>query len=255
MTPFTFADESLPIDDRVADTYRRAWQRLARPGTWFTGEERVALAAEVRQAPSCALCQERKAALSPHGVAGGHDWAARPGSELLPEAAVEVVHRVVTDPARLSRPWFESVTGRGPDGGLSVEHYVEILGVVTSVLSIDVFCVGLGLALEPLPDPVGGKPSRRRPPGAAMAGAWVPMLAPDRLDPVDADLFGGARRAGNVLRALSLVPDEVRGLFDLSAAQYVAMRDFYRFDLDTPLSRAQMELLAARVSALNECFY
>ena len=52
------------------------------------------------------------------------------------------------------------------------------------------------------------------------------------------------------------MPAEVAGLFDLDAVQYLpdaALRDFgteYR-----ALTHAQIEFLAARVSAINQCFY
>ena len=72
----------------------------------------------------------------------------------------------------------------------------------------------------------------------------------------ESDLFPGGR-TGNVVRAMSLVPEAVRLLKTLSAAHYVAM------DLvgqpgtngDRAISRPQIELVAGRVSALNECFY
>jgi len=54
------------------------------------------------------------------------------------------------------------------------------------------------------------------------------------------------------MKAMSLVPDEVRGFFDLVSHQYMpplAMRDFSREY--RAISHFQIELLAARVSALN----
>jgi hypothetical protein len=59
-----------------------------------------------------------------------------------------------------------------------------------------------------------------------------------------------------VIRALSLVPDEVRQLLDLSAAQYLSAPQMMQFGRDfRSISRAQIELVAGRTSALNECFY
>jgi len=57
---------------------------------------------------------------------------------------------------------------------------------------------------------------------------------------------------------MSLVPDAVRWLKELSAAQYLSMDGAEMFDFVNgkgPLSRAQTELIAGRVSAVNECFY
>jgi hypothetical protein len=61
----------------------------------------------------------------------------------------------------------------------------------------------------------------------------------------------------NVVRAMSLVPDAVRQLRELSAAQYLPLQQVtdVRAEPGRALSRAQIELVAGRVSALNECFY
>ena len=46
----------------IVDTHVRAWRHIAAPGTWLTGERRLAIAAETRNAAACSLCGERKAA-------------------------------------------------------------------------------------------------------------------------------------------------------------------------------------------------
>ena len=70
------------------------------------------------------------------------------------------------------------------------------------------------------------------------------------------ELFEGRPLVPNVLRALSLVPDAVRQLKELSTAHYLPIDDVVDPRARGPvLSRAQMELVAGRVSALNECFY
>jgi hypothetical protein len=70
----------------------------------------------------------------------------------------------------------------------------------------------------------------------------------------EADLWSRGR-TGNVIRALSLVPDEVRGLKDLSAAHYMTPEEMIDLGAGRTLDRAQIELVAGRVSALRECFY
>jgi hypothetical protein len=74
-----------------------AWRRLGLPGTWWTGQERQAIAQECRAATGCAFCATRAAALSPLTVAGRHDVA----EPSLPPAAIEAIHRIRTDPGRL----------------------------------------------------------------------------------------------------------------------------------------------------------
>jgi hypothetical protein len=59
-----------------------------------------------------------------------------------------------------------------------------------------------------------------------------------------------------VIRAMSVAPDEVRTLGDLSAVHYLPMADVPNPRASRGhLTRPQMELVAGRVSALNGCFY
>lgn len=245
-----FSDHHLPYQDELelVEAHRRAWHRLAAPGSWWTGAERVAIAAESRAARSCSVCAEAKAALSPNAVRGVH------GEDPKLSCQVRgVIHRIISDPNRLSKAWFDSVV----PAALSAELYVELLGVLTQVLSIDTVHLALGTDLEPLPVALPGDPDRRRPSQAADEGAWVAMIAENKLGKDLADLYGGAPITGNVLRALSLVPNEVRALRDLGAAHYVPDTDVINIYAGKGgvLSRPQVELIAARVSSINECFY
>ena len=251
-TPLAFDyNHSHQIEDSIrADlvlTHRRAWDRIASPGTWWTGRERVAIAAEARAADYCSFCRKRREALSPYSESGDHDSVT---GDVLPAAAIDAIHRIVTDATRLTKEWVTGLSGEGvPD-----THYVELLSVVVSIRSIDGFHRAMGLLPEPLPQARDGEPTRERPSGAVIDEAWVPMLPNGRLKGDEADLWSG--QTGNVIRALSLVPEAVRWLKDLSAAHYLSdteMTDFTRGR--GPLSRAQTELIAGRVSAINECFY
>ena len=70
------------------------------------GAERVAIVQATRDARGCALCAERKANLSPFAQTS---TAAHANTTTLPAAAVEAVHRIVTDAARLTRGWLEEL--------------------------------------------------------------------------------------------------------------------------------------------------
>jgi hypothetical protein len=247
MQAISYRGAPVPIRDDFAAAHNRYWERLAKPGAWFSGAERVAMAGEIRQAWDCRLCARRKEALSPAHVTGAHDSTGR-----LPDVVVEVIHRVVTDPGRLTRAWFDGVLAQG----LSEAQYVEIIGTIVAVFSIDEFCRVVGIDLNPLPEPEAGEATRYRPASAARGDAWVSMIPADENTGAEADLWGGGR-VGNVIRAMSLVPDEVRTLNDLGAAHYVAHHRFLEFGASPggALSREQMEVIAARVSALNGCFY
>ncbi len=234
MIDVSYITAPCPVRADIEEAHTFFWQKLAAPGTWWTGAERVAIGAEVRQAHHCQLCQERKAALSPTAIQGTHDTGG-----VLPETAVEMIHRVTTDPGRLSKRWYDDLLAQG----LSDTHYVEALGVVGRTVSVDSFCRGLGLPLHPLPTPVAGEPSRRRPLEATLDGAWVPMVPNGQ---------------ANVIRALSLVPVEVHLSIEvLLPVQYMEISEVRNLSSDPgrAISRSQIELLAARVSALNQCFY
>lgn len=245
MASLSYASAPVPVRADLVDAHCRAWQRIAAPGTWWTGAERVGIAAEVRNARGCRLCGARKAALSPQAVQGSHD---RLGG--LPEPIVEVIHRVVTDPGRLSKAWFEGVTASGVED----TSYVETIGVVVTVVSVDAFCRAIGIPLHALPAPVEGESSRQRPKGARPEGAWVAMIPHGDETGPDADLYEEGRLP-NVGRALSLVPAEVRGVKALARAQYVPMHQVLDVRLSRGIDRVQMELIAGRVSARNQCFY
>jgi hypothetical protein len=242
-----YASAPIKIRDDLAAAHARAWARIGQPGTWWEGAQRVAIAAETRHAPSCALCRRRKEALSPAAIQGTHDSLGA-----LSEVVVDVVHRVRTDPGRLSERWFRSVIA----AGLGEEQYIETVSIVAHVVAIDTMVRGLGFDLLPLPQPGPGVPSEYRPPGAKPGGAWVPWLEPADLTEREAGIYPQGRPAANIMKAMSLVPDEVKSFFDLVSHQYqppLAMRDFSREY--RAISHAQIELLAARVSALNQCLY
>jgi hypothetical protein len=241
-----YSAAGVTVREDLKETHRYLWEHIRSPGTWWTGAERVAIAAEARRSVSCRLCIARKAALSPGAVRGTHDTLGE-----LPEPVVDTIHRIRTDPARLSKPWFDEVTS----GGLEDTRYVELVGVVTLTAGVDFFCRSLGIELFPLPDPKPGEPSRHRPTAAKPGTAWVPMVAPEDASGPEADLYGGAPFVPNIVRALSLVPDQVRALRRSSDAHYVPVQQIPDPTVRRDLDRMQMELVAARVSALNECFY
>ena len=242
-----YASTPFPIRDDLAAAHARAWARIARPGTRWDGAERIAIAAEARLAPSCKLCRRRKEALSPLSIEGTHDSLGQ-----LAEIVVEVAHRVRTDPGRLGEGWYRDVIVRG----LTAEQYVEIVSVVAHTVAIDTMARGLGLEVLPLPVSVPGSPSHYRPSGAKVGGAWVPWVEPADAGEVEAAIYPSDRLPANIMKAMSLIPAEVRSFFDLVTHQYLpgeAMRDFSREY--QAISHAQIELLAARVSALNRCLY
>lgn len=248
MDVWSYSDSEVDVRDDLVAAHRRVAQWIAAPGTWLSGAERVAVVEEARRADDCSLCAERKQALSPFSVDGEHDR----GSELS-APIVDLIHRLRSDPGRLSKRWFDGLEAEGvPD-----TTYVEVLSLVSLSASLDFFARSLGIGLRPLCEPAPGEPTRLRPESAKLGVAWVPMVDPEAATGAEAELFGKGWWP-NVGRALSLVPDAVRELLPLMAAQYIPLGDVahaMRPVAGRAITRSQMEVVASRVSAINECFY
>lgn len=260
---FEYVGCGWPVSERVAGAHRRSWERLASAGFWWTGAERVAIAEECRRAAALGAGSG-----STLGAGSGSTLEGGSGSVLegesgsgresgggaarLPEAAVYAVQKIVVDNANLSREWVEEVCAAE---GMSDAHYIELLGVLVHVFSIDELHRALDIPLEPLPLPLAGEPSRRRPSGARQGDGWLAITPPDALDAEDEGLYEGAPFAANVLTALSLVPGNLPWLADLSHAHYLSYVEMRETGKLRGIDRAQQELIASRVSVLNECFY
>jgi hypothetical protein len=245
---FDYSSVDYEIRQDMPDAYREVWRKIANPGNWWRGADRVAIAAEVRNARHCELCRQRKAALSPYSVNGGHKTSTN-----LPQVAVDAVYRITTDASRLTETWLKQCEAEG----LNHEKYIELLGVVVAVISIDAFHRAIGLPLEDLPQHVAGEPTGNRPNVDVAMGAWVPTVSIEAAVGSEADLYNGKRQTGNVIAAMSLVPDSVRLMKLLSGVQYLPLSQLTHLESNAgrDISRPQMELLAGRVSSLNDCFY
>lgn len=204
---------------------------LAHPGDWLTGAQRVAVWAEARNAAFNPLDRARREAVSPAAVEGRH-----PATAELSAAAVEVVHRVASDPGRLTRAWAAEAMAE-----LGEETYAEIVGVTGIAFVLDRFRLAIGQPPRALPSPVEGEPARVRPDDVGDVGAWVAQTV--------------HKARANVSRALSLVPRTNQVWRILVDSHYSRGAEFYRLVWDRPLSRPQVELVAARTTSLHECFY
>lgn len=247
MQHFHYKNSPYQIRESLVEAHRDYWLALAQAGTWFTGPQRVAIAAEVRNALDCAFCQERKNALSPYSVKGSH----LAGKTLAPRV-IDTVHRIISDQSRITQAFVNDNTTHG----LSEEEYVELVGVATTVFSIDEFNRALGLPLESLPEPVAGEPNRYRPKQAEHGTGFVAMLPRHGATGRESDLWPNGK-TGNVVRALTLVPDALREWIAVATEQYLSIPGMSEYG-DIPgrsLNRMQMELVAGRVSSINECFY
>jgi len=169
---------------------------------------------------------------------------------------VDAVHRIVTDPGRLTERWLGEVLV----GGVREAPFVELVGVVATVVAIDTLTRAVGAAWSPLPEPAPGEPSRVLPAGVAVHSAWVPTVVPEN---AEGEVVAYYRDRvtnpwgfiGNVHRALTMVPEEQFSLCSLMEAMYIPASRMGGADSPRMISIPQIELLAATVSVANECFY
>ena len=120
---FDYRDSGYEVRPDLPEAYREIWHKIGAPGNWWTGPERVAIVAESRASEACRLCAVRSASLSPFAVSGEHDMVC---GDLLPASAIDAVHRISTDAARLTKRWLEDLLT--PSFGYG--QYIELLGVL-----------------------------------------------------------------------------------------------------------------------------
>lgn len=215
------------LRSEVAESFAEVWNTIATPGACWRGEERVAMAVVARAA------------------------APRPPGDQPPE--LDDLSRDVDAGQELS-PWVRAVVDRLAGASSTVDRafvapivaemgapaYAELAAVVAMVVPVDHFHRVLDVDPAPLPTPVAGEPHGAVPEGMVDIGAHIPMAANSPF---------------NVARSLSLAGEDNRVRLRSVRAMYSGAGMAEMVWDNRALSRPQIELLAARTSALNECFY
>jgi len=219
------------VEELITSALSAAAASLVAPGDWLTGDQRRAAATQVLDARTNELDEERRQAISPHAVPGGHT-----ATDELSAEAVEVVHRIASDPGRLTRSWADQVIAV-----LGEEAYTELVGVAACAMVLDTFSWAMQDNEASFGSANQGLPTNERPEDVGDVGAWVSQST-------------GSGMA-NVSRSLSLVPVTNSAWVGLVQAMYSRGPGFLDLEWDRALSRPQVELVAARTTAELECFY
>lgn len=226
---------AIDIPERYTVVHDRAHAQFVAPGTSLDGAARRAVVEESRAARSCALCAERREALSYAGVEGEHTTVTD-----LDAASVELVHRGTTDPGRLTRAWTNEVLA----AGLSEAAYVEIAGLIGTSTIADTFATALGDGPRELAPPEAGAPSGEVNAHPGDIGARVAVMDAERPLP-----GWEGRYVPHIGRALGLVPASMREFWGLFSPHYRPL------ETEGEMQRPQVEFVASKTSAINECFY
>lgn len=240
------SDCNFNIRRDLSDAHEVAWERIASPGTWLTAQHRIAIAVETRNARERPSCAETRQALSPSSVG-----IVNKTDGVLNDGEVELIHRVVCDPGRLSESWVQSILSNGMREG----EFIEIVGIIAMVMIMDTFTMGLGMPDTHLLEPISGEPVRYQPAGAKKSAAWLPIVEPEDAVGEDEDLYPNPK-VGYIYRALSGVPQSLRDYWAVANVHYMPGQYVYQFHNSIrAITRSQIELIAARVSALHQCVY
>jgi len=220
-------DHSVPDD--ILDAFNACWERLAEPGEWWTGKERLSILEAVRKS--------RDENSANHGASLA-DLSDKP-SPIISPLTSEIVRTVTSNAHEIDGMWAKEAIGRLGEG-----KYSELVSLVVNIIPIDIFCLLLGRPVVSLPVPKNGKPGESIPDGLSDGGAFVPWLTESWVGP-------------NVARALSFVPKDNAIRMRLVESMYAGSDKFISmvWDDNEPLARSQVELVAARTSSINECFY
>jgi hypothetical protein len=197
----------------------RAWANLTTAGPTLNSGERLAVIATARRAWASGR--------GGHGTDGSDD--AGHGSPLE-----DAAYWVAKDAGGLTGEVVDDLERRGLDR----YRYLETVGVVARLASLDFYARGVGAPLLEAPLEDGSSPTGEVHPDAAITDGWVPATGP---------LFAPA--------SLDALPAEGLALRDVHEAMYMPMAEMGDPAFIDVLSRAQIEFIAARTSFLNECFY
>jgi hypothetical protein len=217
----------------LAEAHELAWQHVAAPGSWYSGAQRVELAGTVLVAIADA---------DPLPPWVGYSVAGRLSDDhLAPAIAHDITYRLARHAGTMTEPVYRMAVEQ-----LGELPYVELCAIVSTVAGVAHFCRNIGVAVPGLPEPSPGQPTGERPTEIVAATLnWVPVAAP-------------ADQVAAVVQAYSAVPGEMTNTWRMADAQYMPepeMVDPAWRRRPGGLSRAQMELVAARVAQLRECFY
>jgi len=233
---------SYEVPTDLLAVHERQIRAFGEPGVWWNGAQRLAILAEARVAAHAAGMQASDG--------GSADLR---GLAEIPETARRIAADLAVTPQAFTIDVYEQVLSEG----LTDAEYVELVGLVSRLSSFDYFARGIGAELPSLPAPEPGEPTRERPDTATIEGAWVPIIPNGkRGGEIGRELYGDEFMP-YIFRSISLVPGEYRDHFELGELQYLPGDKFFTFDYQhfESLTRVQIEVVAGRVSALNECFY
>lgn len=209
---FDFLDAPVPVRSDLPAAFRAEWAHLTAPGATLSSSQRIAVASASRQSVGA----DERLELD------------------LDQTIVDLAAGLMADPGAVDEALVRSTADSVGD-----PTTVEVIGIVSRLSAVDGFHDALGLALEPLPEPIEGEPTGEFAPGLKRRRTHVPMPS------------------GPIPVSLDLTPSEGVAMEALAGPLYMTYSEMAHSDFSRApgLNRAQMELISSRTSHRNGCFY
>ncbi len=211
------SDEATSLLNEIDEMISSQLQRFALPGTWFNGEQRIGIAEVVRAAR-----------------ASGSQEDDQLSTDCLSEVEVLSTRKIAIDAHTIDRSWVE----QSISDGLDELPFVELTAITAQLSALDTYRIGIGESPRKLPEPKSGEPAREKVKGAKINRGWLPT-----------------RGVAGAPNCFSAVADENKALMDIHSVIYLSMPEMMDTSIVKNLHRSQIELLAARTSNYNDCFY
>lgn len=157
---------AVDVRDDLAEAHSLAWEHVSRPGSWWTGAQRVELAQTVL------LAIDDDEPLPPWVAVSLADRL--PADRVAPDVAHDAAYRIARHAGTMTVEVYRHFADE-----LGALSYVELCGIVSSVAAVAHFCRNIGVDVPPLPEPVAGEPTGDQPDELTAAELnWVPVEAP-----------------------------------------------------------------------------
>lgn len=214
------------VSNEIIESFQIVWDNLGKPGSWWSGPQRIQIAEEIRDSDPPSIAER---------IVDFSNYSNEATDGITPFVRA-VARKVAYESSSIDKDIFDQIVAV-----ISEDQYAEIAAIASQLVPIYHLADTLGYDREQLPNVVSGDPSGERPDDLIEGVGFLPTFPTNGVPHVAVSL--SLAQADNARRMLL-----VRAMY--SGKDFGEMIWTHR-----NLSRPQIELVAARTSAINECFY
>lgn len=214
------------VSSEIIESFQIVWDNLGKPGSWWSGHQRIEIAEEIRDSSPPSIAER---------IVDFSSYSNEAASGITPFVRA-VARKVAYESSSINKDIFDQIVAV-----IGEDQYAEIAAIASQLIPIYHLADVLGYDREQLPNAEPGDPSGEKPDALINGVGFLPTLPTNGIPHVAVSL--SLAQADNARRMLL-----VRAMY--SGKDFGEMIWTHR-----NLSRPQIELVAARTSAINECFY